>query len=80
MLVVANLLPLLPGEHTPVAFRFTALGGDWSIDDVYVDPYSRLAAQQPRSSSGGPVALPARQLPRAARALALLLLLHDVRR
>ena len=42
MLVVANLLPLLPGEHTPVAFRFTAQGGaDWSVDDVWVDPYSR---------------------------------------
>jgi hypothetical protein len=41
MLAVANLLPLLPGEHTPVAFRFTAQGGDWSIDDVYVDPYAR---------------------------------------
>ena len=42
MVVVANLLPLLPGERTPVAFRFTpTLGGDWSIDDVYVDPYGR---------------------------------------
>jgi hypothetical protein len=41
MLVVANLLPLLPGETTPVAFRFTAQGGDWSIDDVWVDPYGR---------------------------------------
>jgi hypothetical protein len=40
--VLANLLPLLPGAHTPVAFRFTPLlGGDWSIDDVYVDPYQR---------------------------------------
>ncbi len=39
MPVVANLLPLLPGEHTPVAFRFTPQGGNWSIDDVYVDPY-----------------------------------------
>lgn len=41
LLAVANLLPLLPGEHTPIAFRFTAQGGDWSIDDVWVDPYSR---------------------------------------
>ncbi|MEA2195503.1 MAG: hypothetical protein QOG42_1937 [Solirubrobacteraceae bacterium] len=41
MLIVANLLPLLPGETTPVAFRFTAQGGDWSIDDVWVDPYNR---------------------------------------
>ena len=41
MLVVANLLPLLPGQRTPVAFRFTAQGADWSIDDVWVDPYAR---------------------------------------
>ncbi|MEA2155536.1 MAG: hypothetical protein QOE11_1676 [Solirubrobacteraceae bacterium] len=41
MAVVANLLPLLPGEHTPIAFRFTAQGGDWSVDDVFVDPYGR---------------------------------------
>lgn len=41
MLVVANLLPLLPGERTPVAFRFTAEGADFSVDDVWVDPYSK---------------------------------------
>ena len=42
MTVVANLLALLPGERTPIAFRFTPmLGGEWSIDDVYVDPYAR---------------------------------------
>ena len=41
MLVVANLLPLLPGERTPVAFRFTAPGADYSVDDVWVDPYGR---------------------------------------
>lgn len=41
MVVVANLLPLLPGEMTPVAFRFTAQGADFSVDDVWVDPYSR---------------------------------------
>ena len=41
MLVVANLLPLLPGDRTPVAFRFTAQDADFSIDDVWVDPYSR---------------------------------------
>lgn len=41
-LVVANLLPLLPGEHTPVAFRFTPEGtGSWQIDDVHVDPYGK---------------------------------------
>ena len=37
--VVANLLPLLPGKMTPVAFEFTAHGGNWQIDDVYVDPW-----------------------------------------
>jgi hypothetical protein len=36
--IVANLLPLLPGQMTPVAFRFTPQGGTWTIDDVYVDP------------------------------------------
>lgn len=41
MPVVANLLPLLPGEHTPVAFRFTAQGAAFSVDDVWVDPYAR---------------------------------------
>lgn len=40
-LVVANLLPLLPGEHTPVAFRFRVVTGTWTIDDVYVDPKRR---------------------------------------
>jgi hypothetical protein len=40
--VLANLLPLLPGEKTPVRFRFRAVGGSsWQIDDVYVDPHSR---------------------------------------
>jgi hypothetical protein len=39
MPVVANLLPLMPGEQTPVAFRFTALQGDFQLDDVYVDPW-----------------------------------------
>jgi len=37
--VVANLLPLLPGDHTAVSFRFSASGGSFRIDDVYVDPY-----------------------------------------
>ena len=38
--VVANLLPLLPGQTTPIAFTFTPLGagGDWRIDDVFIDP------------------------------------------
>jgi hypothetical protein len=39
MLIVANLLPLLPGDRTPVAFTFTPLLGEWQIDDVYVDPF-----------------------------------------
>jgi hypothetical protein len=39
--IVANLLPLMPGSKTAVAFRFTAAEGDWQIDDVYVDPYTR---------------------------------------
>jgi len=38
--VLASLLPLLPGEQTPVAFRLTPVGsGSWQIDDVYVDPW-----------------------------------------
>jgi hypothetical protein len=39
--VVANLLPLLPGSLTAVAFRFTPQGpgGAWQIDDAYVDPH-----------------------------------------
>jgi hypothetical protein len=38
--VVVNLLPLLPGQRTAVAFQFTVLGsGDWSIDDIYLDPW-----------------------------------------
>jgi hypothetical protein len=42
MLVVANLLPLLPGEHTPVQFRLrSVLLGTWSVDDFYVDPRFR---------------------------------------
>jgi hypothetical protein len=41
-LVVANLLPLLPGKRTPVAFRLRPLGGaTWWIDDFYVDPKRR---------------------------------------
>jgi hypothetical protein len=39
MPIVANLLPLLPGQFTPVQFRFTPQGGTWQIDDVYVDPW-----------------------------------------
>jgi hypothetical protein len=38
MFVVANLLPLIPGDQTAVAFRFVPQGGTWQIDDLYVDP------------------------------------------
>ncbi len=41
--VVANLLPLLPGNETPITFTFTpqGRGGNWQIDDLYVDPWTR---------------------------------------
>ena len=40
--VVANLLPLLPGQHTPVQFRLRSVRlGTWSVDDFYVDPRHR---------------------------------------
>ena len=39
MLLPLNLLPAL-GDGS-VAFRFTALGGGFAIDDVYVDPYGK---------------------------------------
>lgn len=39
MPLVVNLLALLPGEATPVRFRFTPQGpAAWRVDDVYVDP------------------------------------------
>jgi hypothetical protein len=39
MPLLVNLLPLLPGERTPVRFRFSPLlFGSWQVDDVYVDP------------------------------------------
>lgn len=42
MPIAAALLPLLPGDHTPVQFRFTSTGSaPVSIDDVYVDPQGR---------------------------------------
>jgi hypothetical protein len=41
MPIVANLLPLLPGEYTPVEFKVTTLTGTVRIDDFYVDPHSR---------------------------------------
>ena len=39
--IVANLLPNLSGEQAVVAFRFTAVGGSFRVDDVYVDPYAK---------------------------------------
>ncbi len=41
--VVVNLLTLLPGNETAIAFRFSpqGTGGDWHVDDVYVDPWGR---------------------------------------
>jgi hypothetical protein len=39
--IVANMLALLGGDRTAVAFRFTASGGNFSVDDLYVDPYQR---------------------------------------
>ena len=39
MPMLTNLLPLLPGQRTPVRFKITPLlGGSWQVDDVYVDP------------------------------------------
>ena len=40
--MLVNLLPLLPGEHTPIAFRFRPVGlSNWQIDDVFVDPRNK---------------------------------------
>ncbi len=39
-LVAANLFTLLPQGTNKIAFRFTPRdAGEWSIDDVYVDPF-----------------------------------------
>jgi hypothetical protein len=40
------ILPILVNATSPasaqqVAFRFTPAGGDWQIDDVYLDPYGK---------------------------------------
>lgn len=40
MAIVANLLPLLD-NGTPVAFRLSASGGSFQVDDLYVDPWNR---------------------------------------
>jgi hypothetical protein len=40
--MLVNLLPVLPGDDAAVQFRFTPLlGGDWQVDDIYVDPFRR---------------------------------------
>jgi hypothetical protein len=43
ILFLENLLPLLPGNYTPVTFTFApqGTGGAWQIDDLYVDPFGR---------------------------------------
>jgi hypothetical protein len=42
LLMLANMLPLLPGEHTPVQFVVRSVGlGTWFVDDFYVDPKCR---------------------------------------
>jgi hypothetical protein len=41
MPLAVSLLPLLPGDHTPIRFRFTAVGSGFTVDDVYVDPWAR---------------------------------------
>jgi hypothetical protein len=39
LVVLSSLLPLLPGDHTPVQFRVTSVGlGTWTVDDFYIDP------------------------------------------
>jgi hypothetical protein len=38
----APALPITANTYEmTVAFRFTALSGDWAIDDVYIDPYRK---------------------------------------
>jgi hypothetical protein len=41
MAILANVLPTIGAGSSVVAFRFTAVGGDFQIDDVYVDPWAR---------------------------------------
>jgi hypothetical protein len=33
--------PTAANAAAPIAFQFTAKGGDWRIDDLVVDPYRR---------------------------------------
>jgi hypothetical protein len=43
MPILVNLLTLLPGNQTPVSLTFVpqGSGGNWQIDDLYVDPFGR---------------------------------------
>ncbi len=41
MPIGVNLLPIFPDSKTPVAFRLTAVSGDFHIDDVFVDPWAQ---------------------------------------
>ena len=41
LLTMANLLPTLDAASTAIAFRFTAIGGSFKVDDLYVDPWQR---------------------------------------
>ena len=41
LLTMANLLPTLGAANTAIAFQFTAIGGSFKIDDLYVDPWQR---------------------------------------
>lgn len=39
-LYLGNVLSVLASNSTPMSFRFTPLlGGEWQVDDVYVDPW-----------------------------------------
>jgi hypothetical protein len=39
--ILASLLPVIDGDTSVVAFRFTPMSGSWRVDDVYVDPYAK---------------------------------------
>ena len=41
LLTMANLLPTIGAGSSAVAFRFTAIGGSFKIDDLYVDPWHK---------------------------------------
>jgi hypothetical protein len=41
LLTMANLLPTIGAGSTAIAFRFTAIGGSFKIDDLYIDPWNR---------------------------------------